>query len=252
MVPLPRKASEGMRGLDIRAYKRALKRAGVDPELGPKSHFGPQMTRAVKHFQREHKLKQTGTIGKATYPELYCFIDLFGQSLLRAYRLRHRKPATPSGSETRQKMKTEMDWGIAHEPQIHYPPGDVRKEANSVPLEEWKRHHLPITLDCSEAATAVAYCAGAPDPNGDTFGQHGLLFTGTMLDHCKHIPQRDLEVGDYVVYGPGTGDHVSVVYEPGSDPLLWSHGFDGGPILIRLSAQRTMHRSPTTFLSAGI
>jgi hypothetical protein len=252
MIPLPRKASEGMRGLDVRAYKRALRKAQVKPELGPKSRFGPQMTRAVKHFQHERGLRQTGSIGNATYPALYLHIDLFGRSLLRAYRLRHRTPTTPPESEVRQKMLAEMKWGIAHEPQIHYPPGDVRKEPNTVPLNQWKRHRLPITLDCSEAATAVAYRAGAPDPNGDTFGKTGLLYTGTMLAHCKKIRQRDLAVGDYVVYGPSTGDHVSVVYETGSDPLLWSHGFEGGPLLIRLSAQRTMHRSPVTFLSAGI
>ena len=33
------------------------------------------------------------------------------------------------------------------------------------------------------------------------------------------------------------------------DPLLWSHGFDGGPMLITLSVQRTQHHLPVTFLN---
>lgn len=251
MLKQPRRVKLGDHGLDCRAYKRALKKAGAK-DLGRRSRFGERMEHAVKHFQKQHKLKQTGRIGHPTYEKLYPSIDRFGRTLLRAYRMRH-VVGTLRGGDVRAAMKAEMDWGLRNERSIHYPPGDVRKEANSVPLEEWKQHHLPITLDCSEAATAVAYRAGAPDPSGSGWGTHGELYTGTMLTHCKHLNgTMALQVGDYVVFGPGTGDHVSVVYEAGRDPLMWSHGSEGGPLLIRLSAQRGMHRTPVTYLSAGI
>jgi hypothetical protein len=48
-----------------------------------------------------------------------------------------------------------------------------------------------------------------------------------------------------------TGDHVSMVYTSGKDPLLWSHGFDGGPQLVRLSRQRTYHHVPVTLLNVS-
>ena len=70
-----------------------------------------------------------------------------------------------------------------------------------------------------------------------------------MLQHLPHHsdPART-RVGAIVIYGPATGEHSSLVYQAGADPLLWSHGFDGGPQLIRLSKQRTLHRGPVTFL----
>jgi peptidoglycan hydrolase-like protein with peptidoglycan-binding domain len=252
----PRPVKEGDHGLDVKAYKRALRKAGFYHEPKTRGQFGPRMTAATKHFQKSVHLRQTGRIGKPTFEKLQPHIDLFGRSLLRAYRVRHRHPPdSPTAGGVRRAMKREMDWGLTHEPQIHYPPGDVRREPNNVPIDKWNSHTLPVELDCSQAATAVAKRAGAPDPTGSNWGHGpGALFTGTMLTHCRAIHKRDLQVGDYVVYGPATGDHVSVVNDVSNhdDPLLWSHGFEGGPLLIRLSAQTGMHRAPVRFLSAGI
>jgi hypothetical protein len=41
------------------------------------------------------------------------------------------------------------------------------------------------------------------------------------------------------------------VYEPSADPVLWSHGTEGGPLFIPLSEQRKLHAKPVTFLSVA-
>lgn len=248
----PRPLKRGNHGLDVKAMKRALKKAGFHHGTGTRGRFGLKMEHAVKHFQEANELEVTGRIGHPTFVQLEPFIDPFGRMLLITYRARRRKVLRAEHAERiRALMKNEMDWGLAHEAKIHYPKNDIRLEPNNVPIDRWFEHRVPVTLDCSQAATAVAKAAGAPDPTDSGWGHHGLLFTGSMLRTCKQIPEHALEVGDYVVFGPSTGDHVSVVYQTGLDPMMWSHGFEGGPLLIRLSEQKTQHRSPARCLASG-
>lgn len=144
---------------------------------------------------------------------------------------------------------------LAHEPQVNYPTHDVRgpKDAATFALAEHQMrtelalgHH--IQFDCSQAVTQLCKWAGLHDPNGLEYRYAG--YTGTLLHTLPHYSNPSGAMcGAIVVYGPGTGEHASMVYEPGEDPLLWSHGFDGGPVLIRLSKQRAFHRAPVTFLS---
>lgn len=155
----------------------------------------------------------------------------------------------------RVHLKDLMDLLLHHEPQVRYPRGDVR---GALDLATWRlseqqmRKRLAdggeLMFDCSQSTSQLCRWAGLDDPNGLKYRYAG--YTGTMLEHLPHYTDpKAAGVGALVVYGPGTGDHVSMVYEPGRDPLLWSHGFDGGPQLIRLSKQRAFHRAPVTFLS---
>lgn len=144
---------------------------------------------------------------------------------------------------------------LDHEPQINYPLHDIRgpKDAATFNLTEaGLRSKLKlgghIMFDCSQAVTQVCKWAGLDDPNNLGYAWPG--YTGMLLAARPHYTRASSAgIGAIVVYGPATGDHASMVYEPGSDPLLWSHGFDGGPLLIRLSKQRKMHRAPVTFLN---
>lgn len=143
-----------------------------------------------------------------------------------------------------------MRYLLGHEPQIHY--AQVRP-MRTVHLREAQLHALlgagrSITMDCSEAVTCLCRWAGLHDPNGLHYDGYG--YTGTLLDHLHHYsdPHR-AEVGALAVFGPGSGDHVAMVMEPGADPLLWSHGSEGGPRRVRLSVERAVHRKPVTFLS---
>lgn len=105
-----------------------------------------------------------------------------------------------------------------------------------------------VTMDCSEAVTCLCKWAGLHDPNGN--GYNGQGYTGTLLAHLPHYSDPAAAmVGALVVFGPGTGEHVVMVMEPGADPLLFSHGSEAGPVPIRLSAERRGHHPPVTFLS---
>lgn len=155
--------------------------------------------------------------------------------------------ATPA---QRQHLGALMRYLLTKEPLIHYaqrrPMGTIHySESQVVRLLD---HGGGITMDCSEAVTCLCKWAGLRDPNG--FGYNGYGFTGTLLANLRHYTNPELAmVGALVVYGPGTGHHVSMVLTPGADPLLWSHGREAGPHKIRLSAQRLQQPGPVTFLS---
>lgn len=144
-----------------------------------------------------------------------------------------------------------MDELVAAEPRVHY--GQVRpmvtaKIRDEAALRRALARPAGITLDCSEIATLLCRLAGLADPNGR--GYDGSGYTGTMLEHLPHYDDpRRANIGALVVLGPGTGEHVCMVRTPGPDPILFSHGWEGGPALIRFSAERAYHRPPATFLA---
>lgn len=131
-------------------------------------------------------------------------------------------------------------WGVANEMDVHYSQGPRRMEGIGHP------RMLPLYTDCSAFATLCYAWAGAPDPNG--LGFNGSGFTGTLLTGCDHIDPADAQPGDLIVYGPGAGDHVVLIIEPGPDPLTVSHGQEAGPAKVRHSVEARAHRPPATFL----
>jgi hypothetical protein len=147
----------------------------------------------------------------------------------------------------RAKLATLMRDLVKHEPQVHY--AQIRP-MRSVRLT---KPAYPLTMDCSEAVTCLCKWAGLTDPNGLGYNGHG--YTGTMLDHLPHYynPANALP-GALVVFGPGTGEHVAMVLKPAHhNPLLFSHGLERGPLLIRLHDEADYHPPPVTFLSiAGL
>lgn len=153
---------------------------------------------------------------------------------------------------SRAHLHALMRWTVDHEPQVHY--AQIRP-MRTVHFREQELATLldgghSITMDCSEGVTVLCKLAGLADPNGN--GYDGTGFTGTMLGHLPHYSKPSgADVGALVVFGPGSGDHVAMVYTPGADPLLWSHGAENGPRLVRLSAERAVHRPPVTFLSVA-
>jgi hypothetical protein len=151
----------------------------------------------------------------------------------------------------RRHLHDLMRYTLAHEPQIHY--AQVRP-MRTVRLSEAELHTLlghghTITMDCSEGVTCLCKWAGLRDPNGLHYDGQG--YTGTLLSHLTthYTDPHRAKVGALCVFGPAPGDHVAMVMEPGSDPLMWSHGYEGGPRKVRFSAERAIHRRPATFLS---
>jgi hypothetical protein len=147
---------------------------------------------------------------------------------------------------------------IAHRPQLDYPRDDVRGPLDAatwkITTEAGMRRAInagkTLCFDCSQSTTQLYRWAGLSDPNGLDYSHCG--YTGTMLAHLKHYAKPALaKRGALVVFGPGTGEHVAMVLDPGDDPLLFSHGAAhvSGPI--RLSVERTYHHRPVTFLNVS-
>lgn len=146
--------------------------------------------------------------------------------------------------KVRERIVAYALWGVANEPQIHY--RQVR------PIDNLDSPYtLPTWVDCSGFVTCAYKPAGASDPNGNDYNGDG--FTGTLLAHLEHIDRTELQAGDLIVFGPGSGDHVVVVVQAGANPLLVSHGTEGGPAQLTLSQEASYHRQPVTFLrGAGL
>lgn len=145
----------------------------------------------------------------------------------------------------RDKLVALMDELIANAAEIHYaqirPMRTIRLRAPA----------YPMTMDCSEAVTCLCKWAGLQDPNGR--GYNGSGYTGTMLEHLPHYHRAGNALpGALVVFGPGTGEHVAMVLEhDATNPLLFSHGGENGPIAIHLHDEAEGHPPPVTFLSVA-
>ncbi len=143
-----------------------------------------------------------------------------------------------------------MEYLLGKEPRIHYlqrrPMRTVRYSEQQ--MTQLLNHGGQLWMDCSEAVTCLCKWAGLHDPNGFHFNGYGN--TMSMFAHLPHYfdPARAM-TGALVIYGAGGYHHVSMVMEPGHDPLLWSHGREGGPNTIRYSVQRGQQPSPATFCS---
>lgn len=157
----------------------------------------------------------------------------------------------------RQHLHALIELLHARRGQLDYPPHDVRGPADTrtFHLSEQQalallEHGGRLMADCSEMVTELLRWVGCGDPNGLHYRYAG--YTGTMLAHLpQYTDARKAGLGALCVFGPGTGDHVSMVYEPdphGGNPLLASHGRPGFD-LIRLRDEAAWHRPPVTFLS---
>lgn len=146
-------------------------------------------------------------------------------------------------------MLALMDYLYAHRSQIDYPHSDQRDGRDNISwhLSETQARHVlggggRMQLDCSEMGSWLLRCVGAwhwPSP-GYT-GSH--LATLPSYSNPAHAG-----IGALCVFGPGDGDHEAIVHTPGADPLMFSHGRPGAD-LVRLSAERRVHREPVRFLS---
>lgn len=155
--------------------------------------------------------------------------------------------ATPA---QRQHLHALMGYLLKHEPQIHY------AQARPMDWTSWSEAHLHAILDsgggawadCSEAVTALCRWAGLRDPSG--FHYNGSGNSASIFRFLPHYtnPARAMP-GALVTFGPYGADHVAMVYTAGNDPMLWSHGAEAGPRLVRYSIERAVHRKPATFCS---
>lgn len=200
--------------------------------------FGPLTAAAVKRAKWALGYPDVQCNGSAA-PKLADYLD--GAPLPPAYAARAKERRQGKGHELvlREAIVANAEWGIAHEPQIHY--------AELRPIDALREpRRLPLTTDCSGFVTLCYAWAGAPDPNG--LGYSGQGWTGTLLAHLQPVAAAAVEPGDLVVFGPPPGNHVALVLEPGEDPLLCSHGQERGPVAVALSVESSYQPQPATWL----
>jgi hypothetical protein len=147
-----------------------------------------------------------------------------------------------------------MHYLIAENARVHYPANDKRTMTINriATLEQLERAIARgnFTIDCSQAVTLIAHVSGARDPNGGNWSSDG--YTGTLVKACQAITRAQAKPGDLRVFGPGTGHHVCMVMQSGTDPLLFSHGQERDPIAIHESVETRYQPSGGTFLRLPI
>lgn len=216
--PILREGSSGSAVIDL---QQRLQRAGFSPGSIDGS-FGPATKAAVIAFQRAKGLSADGVVGPATWAALAPYASGSTATGLRA------------------KIVAEAMWGVSNTAAIHY---EQRRPIDGLN----QRHKLPLYTDCSGFATLCYKWAGVPeDPNGNNYNGSG--YTGTLLAHMTPVTQAQLQPGDFVLWARnGQGEHVAIVVETGSDPLLVSHGQESGPYTVSFSASNRSHAGATVY-----
>jgi len=133
-------------------------------------------------------------------------------------------------SDGRPLVVTWANW-LANNKTTHpalYSEGPDRMKA----INQWPLV-FPLTLDCSSFVTLVYNLSGCADPNGMNYDHEG--YTGTLISHGTEIPLAQVQAGDIVIYGPGTGAHTAIVVQSGSNPLTVSMGQNGDPSFVHVS-----------------
>ena len=235
-LPAP-SLKKGDKGERVKALQEALIRLGFLTGQ-PSSAFDAATQHALGKFQHLWELPSQGVYDAATRTAL-------GKALAgdKPPATNHKPPPPkkpppphpppPQTGSVREKIVANAEWGIKNEPRIHY------AEVRPIPCLN-EPNHLPLTTDCSGFATLCYKWAGAPDPNGLSYDGQG--YTGTLLSHMHHIQQHEVEPGDLVVFGGGTGHHVCVVLDKGGSWLA-SHGSESGPIKISFGDEHAAQSS---------
>lgn len=137
------------------------------------------------------------------------------------------------GATPAARLKLGMDALIAQRVKglVHYTQ-DARR------MTIVRKHLVPpfgktvIYEDCSSAVTGLYFMAGLHDPNDLHYSGYG--YTGTLAEHGKKVWGAP-KVGDLVFYGPGKPwHHVACVYSVTNGVKVFSHGHEGGPLIVAL------------------
>jgi hypothetical protein len=211
--------------------------------------YWPAWKHAMKDYARTHGVKVPTDFRVTTRT---CGVSC--ETLIK--RIQRHAGLTPDGvlgPVTRQVLRGHVPaaqaragvcwmarYGISIQPAFHY--------AQIRPIPHEIASGGPVTTDCSGSTTLFCELGGAPDPNG--FHYNGLGNTSTLGAHLRHTTKAQLRPGDLVLFA--SPDHVGVVLEPGTDPLLESHGFEGGPLAIRLSVELRFHACVAAYLDLGV
>lgn len=148
----------------------------------------------------------------------------------------------------RMKLAELMDATVKNRWNWHY--ALIRPEGQGVTEQQAKSGY--VVADCSAGCGILCYLAGVPNClqsgkfNG--YGNTGTSYKYLKARGFKVAKASELQVGDVIIYGPEYATHHMVmVRQPGSDPLLWSNGWENAPEFIHHSVMARHQPSPSSF-----
>lgn len=180
------------KGNDVLAYQRALvktlKALHYVPVTRSTGEFGQGTLKDTLRLQAASGIQQSGRVGSLTWTAIDPKLDAFGKSLL----VLKPPPVAPIGNRISHQMQVQLALGLRIYSQ--------RRPAAKT-LEVWKSEGG----DCSGSELlAVADAQGVPFS--------GLGNTGTIWDTWEPVSERDVQVGDAILYGSGgKTDHTANV-----------------------------------------
>jgi hypothetical protein len=140
----------------------------------------------------------------------------------------------------RDELAVLMDWLVAHREHVHYPPvigGVIKRQESVADITSVRELQLRVlrtrgwTVDCSQSVIGLLLAVGCevPQPDG---------YTGTLLDDLPGFTDaRASRTGGLVVYGPGTGHHVTMTRHADphyGNPAQWSQGSEPDPHVVSM------------------
>lgn len=142
---LIRELHRGMRGPDVRAMKRALRKAGTARGLVMSSNFGKQAASDLRSFQRRHGLVADGVLGKMTFQKLAPYVDRYGRWLF-----------SKAPHQTEQELMFARMVAAMHYMAEHT-PGYVLGGGHGIPVEDINPN---AGTDCSSSCAWVLWKGG--------------------------------------------------------------------------------------------
>ena len=186
-MKLIRELHRGMRGPDVRAMKRALRKAGFGKGIVISPSFNKPAYLDLRSFQHSKNLHVDGVLGEDTFKALSPYVDRYGRLLFS------RAPHESDSDKTFNKLLAAMHYMADHTPGYQLGGG------HGIPVEDINPRER---TDCS---SSTAYVLEKAD-----------LLPGKMITPLSW---------DFVNWGmPGEGDYFTVEASPshlGSRAHVW-------------------------------
>jgi hypothetical protein len=172
-----------MRGPDVRALKRALKKSKHGKGIVLTNTFGKAVYADLRAFQRQHGLRVDGVLGQVTFAKLLPYVDAYGRKLFK------KAPHESEADKTFNKLFAAMKLMSDHTPGYQLGGG----------------HGVPLPLnpyrasDCSSSCSNVLFLAGLLDRNYSLLswdflawglpgnGTHFTVETNGYAGHNSHV-----------------------------------------------------------------
>lgn len=114
-----------------------------------------------------------------------------------------------------------------------------------------------IGMDCSESTVLVFHIAGLKDPTGNGYDGEGnteSMLANTMKHFSDPAEANPCSLVIFDADQPLDKQHVAIVHtadKTSGNPLLFTHGHQGDPSLIRLRNLQPGFQGKTVFLSVA-